>query len=201
MRRVEQRLQRLALCAAVVAALGVGGCSDDDGGGSSDMSTATCCVTLDAPGGLLIAAGAAPDGAARYDLMLDGVSESAVTFTDRPVRDAALKPVDDLIAEWESSGFAATPPPALLTVRDEAGGIYIEAFFLREPRRDAGGALHFTADSADGTTNIPVEFVDVDVFIEPSSSDDSGRIFPFPAARYDPRNPGSAGRGRSRSTR
>ena len=178
MRRVEQGLNHLAVCVAVVAALGVGGCSDDNGGGS-EMSTATL-ITLDAPAGSLVAGGTAPEGAARYDLILDGVSGSAVTFADRPVRAAALKPVGELVEDWESSGFDAHPPPALLTVRDEEGRIFIEAFFLREPRRDPGGALHFTADSADGITDVPPDFVDVDVFIEPSSSDDSGRIFSVP---------------------
>jgi hypothetical protein len=181
-RRVELGLHRLAVCVAVVAVLGAYGCSGDDGGDGGDnepVTTATL-ITLDAPAGALVAAGTAPDGTTRYDLVLDGVSELAVTFADRPVRAASLVPVNELVADWESSGFAAAPPAALLTVRDQQGGTWIEAFLLREPRLRAGSELHFTADSTDGIVDMPADFVDVDLFIEPSSPEDSGRIFSVP---------------------
>ncbi|MGH7785864.1 MAG: hypothetical protein ACRERC_03300 [Candidatus Binatia bacterium] len=177
MRRVEQGLYRLAVCAAVVAALGVYGCSSD-GGDDTTGATATL-ITLDAPAGSLVAAGTAPDGAARYDLILAGVSERAVAFADRPVRKASLVPVSDLVADWERDGLADAPPSALLTVRDDEGGTWIEAFLLSAPQL-AGGALRFTADSVDGITAIPPEFIDVDLFLEPASPESPGRIFAVP---------------------
>lgn len=179
MRQVEQGYQRLTVCLAVVAALGVYGCGGGDDCGNETLTTATL-ITLDAPAGSLVAAGTAPDGAARYDLVLDGVSESAVAFADRPVRAASLVPVNELVADWERSGYADAPPSALLTVRDAEGGIWIEAFLLSQPRLGAGGELHFTADSADGITDIPADFVDVDLFLETSSAVDAGRVFSIP---------------------
>src|SRR5262249_36184895 len=122
------------VCVAVLAVLGLHGCGGD-GGHNTNMTTATL-ITVDAPGGGLVAAGTAPNGAARYDLVLDGVSDSAVTFADRPVRSASVTPVNELVEDWERSGFAARPPSALLTVRDAQGGTWIEAFSLSEPRLD-----------------------------------------------------------------
>lgn len=177
-RRAGQGCLRLARCVAVVAALGVSGCGGDSGG--NDTVASATLITLDAPAGSLVAAGTAPDGAARYELVLDGVSETAVAFADRPVRAASLVAVNDLVEDWERSGFADAPPSALLTVRDPEGGTWIEAFLLSEPRRGAGGELHFTADSADGITDIPADFVDVDLFLQPSSLEDPGRVFSVP---------------------
>lgn len=77
MRRIARHLYRLAAGAAVVAALGMYGCGDGGGGKQTATETTTTLVTLDAPAGSLVAAGTAPDGAARYDLTLDDVSETA----------------------------------------------------------------------------------------------------------------------------
>lgn len=173
-------MHQLVVCAAVVAALGVYGCSGDDGD-SEPIATATL-ITLDAPAGSLVAAGTAPDGTARYELVLDGVSEPAVAFADRPVRAASLVSVEELVTDWQRNGFADAPPAALLTVRDAQGGTWIEAFLLSAPQL-AGGALRFTADSADGITDIPADFVDVDLFLQPSSPASSGRIFSLPGAQ------------------
>lgn len=173
-------MRRLAICMVLASILGVYGCGGGGGNGGNGAVTTATLLTLDAPAGSLVAAGTAPDGAARYELVLDGVCEIAVAFADRPVRAASLVPVTELVEEWESSDFSSPPASALLTVRDQQGGIWIEAFLVSEPRLGSGGALRFTADSADGITDIPADFVDVDLFVQTSTAEDSGRVFSVP---------------------
>jgi hypothetical protein len=178
MRRIGQGSRRVAVCVALVTALC--GCGDGGGNGGNDTVTAATLITIDAPAGSLVATGTAPDGADRYELILDRVSELAVAFTDRPVREASLLPVSELVEDWERNGFADAPPSALLTVRDADGGTSVEAFLLSQPRLSGGGELLFTADSVDEITDIPSEFLDVDLFLETSEPEDSGRVFAVP---------------------
>ncbi len=150
----------------------VAACSD--GGDSNPTSSATL-LTLDASSGSLT-----PTGGQSYDLALDDVSELAVAFSDRPVREATLVPIEEVVDDWDDNGWNTSPPPALLTVRDAAGGTWVEAFRLSEPRLE-GGALRFTAEFLDETAGLPATFVDVDLFIQPPGTEVAGsRVFSLP---------------------
>lgn len=159
----------------VVLALTIAACSSDSGGGSESVASATL-LTFDADGGTIIRRG----NGRSFDLSLTGVSADAVAFSDRPVRDASLARVEDVVAEWSANGWGASPPAALLTVRDGNGGIWVEAFQLGSPRYERG-TLSFAVESLDDVVSTPEAFVDADLFVQPpGTAVEGGRVFSLP---------------------
>jgi len=176
---------------ALGLALGIFGCS---GGDDNPPTTNADLITIDAPAGAIELVGTAPNGAARYELILAQVSQVTVGLADRPVRSAHTMALRDLVDQWDANGWTNQPPAALLTVRDDAAGVWIEAFFLSNPRL-VNSELRLTADGADGSTQLPAAFLDADLFIEaPSAPDNPGRIFSLPSNNGSiTRNPENGG--------
>jgi|GEM_PF-6361664 len=118
-----------------------------------------------------------------YILTLEGVSIQTIFFSDRPERVAGYMSTEDFVEEWGAGAdsFAENPPNAAITIMsaaDSENNIIVE---LTDPQYDSDAmTLQYAASVLEGDDNgeffaandgqIPAEFDNVSVFIDPSAN-------------------------------
>ena len=150
------------------------GCSD--GGGSGTQSeTKGALYTFSGTSGSLNRINSSNEGASQFELVISGVSPSAVQFTDRPGHAATIISADDFVRDWGTNGFDKTPPAASLTVHETNGKVDVASFTLSSPQYDALiEELAFVATELNRVENFPASFLIPDLFINGLSSSGKG---------------------------
>jgi hypothetical protein len=84
-------------------------------------------------------------------LVLEGVSQNAIVFADRPVRSAGHALTAHLLEEWSGSeSFARTPPNATVSVLMKAKAQVVDAVVVLKSPRLEGDRLTFDVDVLEG---------------------------------------------------
>ncbi|CAN7570394.1 hypothetical protein LJR220_005202 [Bradyrhizobium sp. LjRoot220] len=85
------------------------------------------------------------------NLVLTGVTPSAIIFADRPIRAAGHQPTADVIAEWASGddSFAKNPPNATVSVLGKDGAVKDAVVVLKNPKLE-GDKLSFSVQVLEG---------------------------------------------------
>jgi hypothetical protein len=84
-------------------------------------------------------------------LVLEGVSQNAIVFADRPVRSAGHALTAHLLEEWSGSeSFARTPPNATVSVLMKARAQVVDAVVVLKSPRLEGDRLTFDVDVLEG---------------------------------------------------
>jgi len=123
----------------------------------------------DRPGSLVVlnAHGASLQG---KTLSLDGVSTSAIVFTDRPVRQAGFMRTSDLLKLWANGTFSKDPPNATVSAFAKDGSRLSDAVVvLKSPKLVTGPAgdrltfdvavLEGKLDGGDGPASIFIDTI------------------------------------------
>jgi len=157
---------------ALAVALVTQGCH---GGSDSQSGTTGALYTFSGTSGSLNQINPSSEGGSQFELVISGVSPSAVQFTDRPQHAATVISAADFVRDWDTNGFHKTPPTASLTVHQTDGKVDVAAFTLANPQYDASKEeLAFVATELNRVENFPASFLIPDLFIDGLRSSGEG---------------------------
>ena len=165
--RIRRSFEAVALLAVLVLVmvLVTQGC---DGGGVSDTQSETkdALYTFSGTSGSLNQINPSSEGRSQFELVISGVSPSAVQFTDRPWHAATVISAADFVRDWDTNGFYKTPPTASLTVHLPDSTVDVASFTLASSQYDASKEeLAFVAIELNRVENFPTHFLMPDLFI------------------------------------
>ena len=179
--RIRRSFNAFARLAVLALAIGLvtQGCDGGDGN-YTPPGTKGALYTFSGTSGSLYRINPSNDGGTQFELIISGMSPSAVRFTDRPWHAATIISADEFVMNWDKNGFNETSPTASVTVHQPEGEVDVASFTLASPQYDpSNNTLTFVATELNRVENFPAEFLLPDLFINGLNS--SGESSPAEA--------------------